>query len=523
MKLNTKKIKEQTKKDFEKTWVESSDLLPKKTKVVIQKKKGEEHPFPKMVEFLRKVFLEAGFDETKNLTIIPEQDIYKQYGPEASVILDRSFYLAKLPRPEIGLSKERINQIKKIISQSGERANDFNQEILKNILRKYKKGEIESDDLVEEIVINLKIQTEQATAIIGLFPEFKKIKPETTNLTLRSHMTATWYHTLAAIQNKKEFPAALFSIGPRYRNEQKEDANHLRVHHSVSIVVMDPNISLEAGRKIIKEIIQKIGFKKIKFETKKATSKYYAKKQEQEVFVKHQGKWLEIGDIGMYSVISLANFGIEYPVFNAGFGIERLIMVLENYKDIREMFFPQFYSKKEFSDREIADSISLKEKPKTEKGEEISAALYKTAKMYQNKIGPVEFVAWKGKINGRKAVIKVIEPEKGKKLIGPAGFNKIFVKDKNIIGSSDFVKTSSDKLKKQGIGAKFDYLKSITDKIAYDIEKKSKDFKCQVKIVRSLGDINLEIPKPIKNYLKAEHKKIDIRGPVFITVKIEYF
>jgi O-phosphoseryl-tRNA synthetase len=511
MKLNIKKIKEQAKKDFEKTWVESSDLLPKKTKIVIKKKKGEEHPFPKMAGVLRKVFLEAGFDETKNLTIIPEQDIYKQYGPEAAVILDRSFYLAKLPRPEIGLSAEKINQIKKIIRLFGGQANDFNQEILKNILRKYKKGEIESDDLIEEMVINLKIQTEQATAIIDLFPEFKKIKPEVTNLTLRSHMTATWYHTLAAVQNKKEFPVALFSIGPRYRNEQKEDANHLRVHHSVSIVIMDPNISMDAGRKIIKKTIQKIGFKKIKFERKKATSKYYAKGQEEEVFVKHQGKWLEIGDIGMYSAISLANFGIEYPVFNAGFGIERLIMVLENYKDIREMFFPQFYSKKEFSDQEIADSIFLKKIPKTEKGKEISAALYKIAKKYQNKIGPVEFAAWKGEINGGKAIIKVIEPEKGKKLIGPAGFNKIFVKDKNIIGS----------LKKQGIETNFDYLKSAISKIAYDIEKKSKYFKYQVKIVRSLGDINLEISKPVEDYLKAEHKKIDIRGPVFLTVKLE--
>ena len=513
MKLNIKKIKEQAKKDFEKTWVESSDLLPKKTKVVIKKNKGEEHPFPKMAGVLRKVFLEAGFDEMKNLTIIPEQDIYKQYGPEAAVILDRSFYLAKLPRPEIGLSAEKINKIKKIINPSEGRASDFNQKIFKNILRKYKKGEIESDDLTEEMVTNLKIQTEQATAIIDLFSEFKKIKPETTNLTLRSHMTATWYHTLAAVQNKKEFPIALFSIGPRYRNEQKEDANHLRVHHSVSTVVMDPSISMDAGRKIIKKIIQKIGFKKIRFETKKATSKYYAKGQEEEVFVKHQGKWLEIGDIGMYSIISLANFGIEYPVFNAGFGIERLIMVLENHKDIREMFFPQFYSKKEFSDQKIADSIFLKKMPKTKEGKKISAALYKTAKMYQNKIGPVEFVAWKGKIKGKEAVIKVIEPEKGKKLIGPAGFNKIFVKDKNIIGS----------LEKQEIDTGFDYLKSIADKIAYDIEKKSKDFKHQVKIVRSLGDINLEISKPVKDYLKAGHKKIDIRGPVFLTVTAEYF
>jgi len=245
MKLDIKKIKNDAKRNFEKTWVETSNLLQQKTEVVIKKKRGEENPFEIMIAKLRKIFLDFGFDEVKNLTILPEQDVYKQYGPEAAVILDRVFYLAKLPRPEIGLSKDKINKIKKIVCSSDRRAGgDFDQTILKRILRDYKKGKIESDDLIEEMVVNLKIQTEQATAIIDLLPEFKRLKPRATNLTLRSHMTATWYHTLAAFQNKKEFPIALFSIGPRYRNEQKEDASHLRIHHSVSMVVMDPEINI---------------------------------------------------------------------------------------------------------------------------------------------------------------------------------------------------------------------------------------------------------------------------------------
>jgi len=225
----------------------------------------------------------------------------------------------------------------------------------------------------------------------------------------------------------------------------------------------------------------------------------------------------------MYSAISLANFGIEYPVFNAGFGIERLIMIQKGYNDIREMMFPQFYLKNRFSDEEIARSIYFEKGPETKKGKEIAAVIYKTAKKYQNKIGPVEFIAWKGKINNKKIIIKITESEKGKRLIGPAGFNKIFVRDKNIIGSSDFVKTSSDKLKKEGLATGLDYMKAIAAKASYNIENKSKEFEYKVKIVRSLGDINLTIPKPIKDYLKAEHKKIDIRGPVFVTVRVEYY
>ncbi|MCD6092806.1 MAG: O-phosphoserine--tRNA ligase [Candidatus Aenigmarchaeota archaeon] len=503
MKLNIKEIKESAKKDFEETWVRTSKLLPKKTKIII-KKRGEEHPFRKMVNKLRKIFLDMGFDEMENPTILPAEDVYKQYGPEAAVILDRAFFLAKLPRPEIGLSNKKIAQIEKIIGK-------FDQMKLKEIFRKYKKGEIESDDMTEEIVTGLNIKAEQATSIIDLFQEFKKLKPVATNLTLRSHMSATWYHTLSALQNKRDFPIALFSVGPRYRNEQKEDATHLRVHSSASVVLMDPDMSMDAGREITKKITKKLGFENAKFVRKKATSKYYAAGQEEEVFVKYKGRWFEIGDIGMYSPISLANFGIEYPVFNLGLGVERLVMILEHYDDIRTVVFPQFYLKKEFSDREIAKSIYVIEKPKTETGKEIAKLIEKVSRKYKDRIAPVEFIAWKGEINNKKILVKILESEEGKSLIGPAGFNKIFVKNKSIIGG----------VKKQGVGTGLNYMAAIANKVAHDIENKNEDFEYKVKIVRSLSDINLAVPKAVGNYIKEKQKKIDIRGPVFVTIRVE--
>ena len=504
MKLNIKKIKDDAKKDFEKAWVDTAKLLPRKTQVKISKVRGKEHIFRETVARMRQIFLDMGFDETENLTILPAEDVYREYGPEAAAILDRVFYLAKLPRPDIGLGKEKIAEIKKLIGK-------FNEAKLKAIFRDYKKGKIESDDLVEEMVKQMKIKTEQATGIISLFPEFKKLKPEITDLTLRSHITGTWYHTLAIMQNKKDFPIALFSLGLRYRNEQKEDASHLRVHYSASVVIMDPKMSMEAGEKIVKQIIEKLGFKGVKFVKKQATSKYYAANQEKEVFVKHNNKWLELGDIGMYSPISLANFGIEYPVFNVGFGIERITMVLENYNDIREMMYPQFYSAGKFSDKDIAGAIYVLEKPNTDKGKDIAKAIKNIAKRYKDKIAPIEFIAWEGRVNNRKIKVKIIEPEKGKRLIGPAGFNKIIVKNNNIVGND----------KPEGIVAKFDYMDGLANKIASDIESKKKSFEYRVRAVRSLGDINLALPKDVKNYIKANHKKIDIKGPVFMTVKVE--
>ncbi len=503
-KINIEEIKKSAKTDFEKTWTESSRLLPHDTEINMKNKRGQEHPFRKMVAELRKTLLEAGFDETENLTILPEEDIYKQYGPEAAVILDRVFYLAKLPRPDIGLSKEKTAQVGKIIGE-------FPIEKLKEILRLYKKGEIESDNLVEELMKRLNLKDEQAIAVIDLFSEFKKLKPVPTNLTLRSHMTATWYHTLSALQEKKEFPIALFSVGTRYRNEQKEDAGHLRVHNSASLVVMDPNMNLEAGRKIVKEIVNKMGFKNMKFIKKRATSKYYAADSEEEVFVEHNGKMIEIGDIGMYSLISLANFNIQYPVFNAGFGVERLAMIMENYNDVRELMFPQFYERQEFSDADIANSIFIVNKPKTETGKKIAEAIYEVSKENKDKIAPVEVVAWEGEINGKRLKIKIIEVEEGKKLIAGAGFNKIITKDGNIEGV----------IKGEGIDTKMDYMTGIANDIAFRVENEDNSFVYKIKMARSLADINLGIPEEVRNFIKKQHKRIDIRGPVFLTAEAE--
>ena len=497
--VRQEEIIKESKQNFEQTWTASARLIPKNTSIEI-KGTGKSHPVKEMIQKSREILLNMGFNEVENKTILSDTDVYKEYGPEAPVILDRAFYLSKLPRPDIGLGKERIAKIQEIIGK-------FDVNVLQGILRSYKKGEIEGDDFVEEMVTKLRIDAQQATDIISkVFSEFKNLTPETTNQTLRSHMSATWYHTLAALQNKSSYPLALFSVGPRYRNEQREDKGHLRVHNSASIVIMDPNMSLEAGRKITREILKRYGFKDVKFETKKATSKYYAKDQEQEVFAKHKGEWFEIADIGMYSVISLANFGIKHPVFNAGFGIERLVMVLQGNKDIRQLVYPQFYLS-EYSDEEIAKAISYINEPKTERGKRIAEAIERTAREYRNEIAPCEFIAYEDD----ELLVKIVEREEGKRLIGPAGFNEIYV-DGGIFANT--------KIKGKSSGINF--MKAIAKKVAYKIEKERKSFTLKRKIVKSLSNLNLMVPKSINLFIKSHNQKIDVYGPVFVEIKVEY-
>ena len=495
--FDTGEIKARAKDNFTDAWIATAKLIPTGTEISLGKK-GKPHLVRELVQKSRQILLNLGFDEVENLTLLPDSDVVKQYGPEARVILDRAFYLAELPRPDIGLSAKRIAEIKKI-------AAEMDVEKLQTILRSYKKGEIEADNLIEELIAKLGITDYQATELMDrVFPEIKDLQPVPSNKTLRSHMTATWFHTLAALQDKAGFPVALFSVGPRYRNEQREDARHLRVHHTASVVVKDPEMSLDAGRAIAGNIMQQYGFSDVKFETKTATSKYYAPGQEQEVFVKHKGSWLEIADIGMYSPVALANFDIRYPVFNAGFGIERLGMLIYEVDDVRKLTYPQF-TVVEYSDEEIAKSISYIASPQTARGQEIARAIEETARKHKDEIAPCEFLAWKDE----SIEVKVFEKEAGKRLIGPAGFNEICVANGAIY--SDIVPSGSY----TGIN----YMRAIAMGAAAAIENSSHNLTYQVKGVKHLSDLNLEIPEAVRQHIEGQNRKIGVRGAVFVAIE----
>jgi len=495
--FDTGEIKSLAKSNFADAWTTTAKLIPSGTEISLTRK-GNPHLVRELIQKSRQILLNLGFDEVENLTILPDSDVVKQYGPEARAILDRAFYLAELPRPDIGLSARKIAQLKKIVEE-------IDIEKLQTILRNYKKGEIEADNLIEELIAGLGITDYQATELLDeVFPEMKKLRPVPSNKTLRSHMTATWFHTLAALQHKASLPIALFSVGPRYRNEQREDTRHLRVHHSASIVIMNPAMSLDAGRTVTRDILQHYGFSDIKFETKIATSKYYAPGQEQEVFINHKGTWLEIADIGMYSPVALANFDIKYPVFNAGFGIERLGMLIYEIDDVRRLVYPQF-SVTEYSDEEIAKSITYIASPKTARGRKIAQAIEETARRHKDEIAPCEFLAWRDK----SIEVKIVEKEAGKRLIGPAGFNEICVTNGTIY--SDIVPS--------GVHTGINYIHAIAMGASAAIESSHNNLTYQVKGVRHLSDLNLQIPESVRQHIEGQQKKIGVAGAVFVTIE----
>jgi O-phosphoseryl-tRNA synthetase len=156
-------------------------------------------------------------------------------------------------------------------------------------------------------------------------------------------MTAAWFPLLAKMQRTHRLPLKLFSIGKRYRREQKQDIHHLYESTSASIVVMAEDITLEDGKDLTRKILKDLGFKKSRITPKKTTSKYYAPGMDLEVYINFENRELEVANLGFYSPVSLAKYKIWYPVLNLGFGVERIAMILKRVNDIRKLVYPELY------------------------------------------------------------------------------------------------------------------------------------------------------------------------------------
>jgi O-phosphoseryl-tRNA synthetase len=511
MPFNTDEIKQKAKLDYEKAWLESRNLLDIKGKYFSLQKKGDAHPIQEFIAEARNKFISLGFEELILPMFVEEDEIYKQYGPEAALILDRLFYLAGLPRPDIGISNQKIQNIKKIIPH-------FDRiDQLQQIFREYKKGDIEADDLIDEFIVQLGVEENEATKIIdNIFPELKQLKPIPTKTTLRSHTTALWFKVLSELKKKKPLPLQYFSVAKKFRREQKIDATHLYDSYTLSLVVMAEKISLEDCQDIAMQICELLGFSNSKAEIKRATSKYYAPQTEFEIFVEHPKtkEWIEIGDGGFYSPVSLSKYNIEYPVFNIGFGVERICMIKTGVEDIRKLVYPYFYEDISFTDQEIAKGIKYKYIPSTEKGIEIKNAIIESALDNQDKHSPLDIKVWEGIIKGKNILVYLWEHDEGVSLLGPATLNKIWIKEGNILG------LPPNETPENALFTGKSYLEGIANEMAYNIEilldQNKTSYDHRVKMCYRASEVNIDVDDIIMEYIHSHQKKIDIRGPVFL-------
>ena len=535
MKFDAREYLELIERDFESAWRKSVEVLSHKPLNLTYPRYGysvgEEHPLFKTIHDLRRAYLALGFKEVVNPLIVEDVHVRKQFGKEALAVLDRCFYLATLPRPDVGLSAERVEKIKEIV---GREVGKDEITMLQKVFHSFKKGKIDGDDLSFEIANALNIDDTTAIKILDeVFPEFKELKPEPTTLTLRSHMTTGWFITLSKVVDKLPLPIKLFSIDRCFRREQGEDATRLYTYFSASCVVVDEDVSVDEGKAIAEALLRQFGFKKFKFKPDEKRSKYYIPGTQTEVFAfhpklvgsntKYSDGWIEIATFGIYSPTALCHYDIEYPVLNLGLGVERLAMVLYGYSDVREMVYPWLYGRIELSDIDIARAIKIREVPSTPAGLRIAHAIADTADRYASEKSPCEFLAWEGEVYGKSVKVYVLEREAGTKLCGPAYANEIVVYDGSIYGipRSERWREYFD----NGVPTGIRYIDSFAYLVASEIEKAviegRSEVEVRVRVVEGLSDVNLYLHDNVRRFIASTGGKIDVRGPMFVTVRAE--
>lgn len=535
MKFDPDKIKEATKKDFDTAWNEGKKYVPNPD--INEKyprtslKYGKPHPVFDTIQRLRDAYMRLGFEEFMNPIIVEDRDIHKQFGYEALAVLDRCFYIGGLPRPNVGISDERISEIKNILGEMG----DEGIEKIRLILHSYKKGEIEGDDLVPEMASGLNVPDSKVAVMIDhVFPEFKSLVPVSSQNTLRSHMTSGWFISLGEMGDYRRVPLKLFSVDRVFRREQAEDATRLMAYYSASCVIMDENVSVDDGKTVAAGLLSQFGFSNFIFRPDEKRSKYYIPDTQTEVFAfhpklvgsktKYKDGWVEVATFGIYSPSALSQYNIPYPVMNLGMGVERLAMILHDSTDVRALTYPQFQYKTNWvmSDSEIASMVFVEDAPVTETGKEIQLAIVRTCEQYGNTESPCEFTAWEGKLFDKDIRVKVIEPEEKTKLCGPAAMNEIISYKNDILG---LPRTSRwDEAFKNGVSTGIRYIDAFAARSAKEIEEAAKNgtgSETRARIIKVPSEINIKIDPIVQRYITGIQKKIDIRGPVFTTVKME--
>jgi O-phosphoseryl-tRNA synthetase len=74
----------------------------------------------------------------------------------------------------------------------------------------------------------------------------------------------------------------------------------------------------------------------------------------------------------------------------------------------------------------------------------------------------------------------------------------------------------------EGVTTGIKYIDAFAEAAAAEIEdstQKCRDSETRVRIVRAPGDINIKILPPLERYITGHKHKIDLRGPVFTTVR----
>ena len=158
---------------------------------------------------------------------------------------------------------------------------------------------------------------------------------EARRLVLRTHTTATSAHVLHRLAADPR-PARYFSIDRVFRNETV-DATHLAEFHQVEGVIAEWGLTLGGLIGFMEVFFAKMGIHGLRF--KPAYNPYTEPSLEIFGYHKGLGKWVEIGNSGMFRPEMLEPMGLpkDLRVYGWGLSLERPTMIKYGVNNIREL------------------------------------------------------------------------------------------------------------------------------------------------------------------------------------------
>lgn len=154
---------------------------------------------------------------------------------------------------------------------------------------------------------------------------------------LRTHTTAVSSRMLYALAQKEFVPKKYFSIDRVFRNEAV-DRTHLAEFHQIEGLICDRGLTLGDLIGVLHDFFSRLGMSKLRF--KPAYNPYT--EPSMEIFSYHEGfgKWVEIGNSGMFRPEMLLPMGLpeDVRVIAWGLSLERPTMILYGIDNIRDLF-----------------------------------------------------------------------------------------------------------------------------------------------------------------------------------------
>ncbi|KIV81362.1 phenylalanine-tRNA ligase, alpha subunit [Exophiala sideris] len=158
---------------------------------------------------------------------------------------------------------------------------------------------------------------------------------ESLRLVLRTHTTAISTYMLHKLALNPR-PVRYFSIDRVFRNESV-DQTHLAEFHQVEGVIADWGLTLGGLIGFMEVFFGKMGIKNLRF--KPAYNPYT--EPSMEIFSYHEGlgKWVEIGNSGMFRPEMLEPMGLpkDMRIYGWGLSLERPTMIKYGVNNIREL------------------------------------------------------------------------------------------------------------------------------------------------------------------------------------------